>query len=193
MSTWTDMRYAVVDVEGNGQQPPDLVELAIVPVVSGVIGEPSSWLVRPLRRISHIATRIHGISNDDVAQAPNFEQIADHVRQQLAVDAVVAHNAHVDVGVLQRHLGDWECPPVIDTLKLAKQVLPAQVSYRLGTLAETLALTAHLPPGLKPHRATYDALVCARLLLQLANNYGVAGLLSKPPFAHAESSHDRLF
>lgn len=193
MTSWIDLRYAVVDVEGNGQQPPDLVELAIVPIIDGVLGEPTSWLVRPLRRISHIATRIHGISNDDVAQQPNFEQIADDVRKHLAVDAVVAHNAHVDVGVLQRYLGDWECPPVIDTLKLAKQLLPEQVSYRLGILAEDLALTANLPQGLKPHRATYDALVCARLLLHLANSHGAVALLGKPPFAHAEKSHDRLF
>jgi exodeoxyribonuclease X len=49
MADWTDLAYAVVDVEGNGQQPPDLVELAVVPVTGGVIGEPTSWLVRPAR------------------------------------------------------------------------------------------------------------------------------------------------
>jgi hypothetical protein len=32
MTSWASMRYAVVDVEGNGQQPPDLVEVAVVPV-----------------------------------------------------------------------------------------------------------------------------------------------------------------
>jgi hypothetical protein len=49
MTDWTSLDYAVVDVEGNGQQPPDLVELAVVPVRSGVIGESASWLVRPGR------------------------------------------------------------------------------------------------------------------------------------------------
>ena len=34
MTGWTSMRYAVVDVEGNGQQPPDLVELAVVPIAA---------------------------------------------------------------------------------------------------------------------------------------------------------------
>jgi DNA polymerase III epsilon subunit-like protein len=43
MSDWTSLRYAVVDVEGNGQQPPDLVEVAVIPIVGGVIGEPKSW------------------------------------------------------------------------------------------------------------------------------------------------------
>ena len=39
MTDWVSVRYAVVDVEGNGQQPPDLVELAVVPIVGGVIGQ----------------------------------------------------------------------------------------------------------------------------------------------------------
>jgi DNA polymerase III epsilon subunit-like protein len=47
MTGWTDRRYVVVDVEGNGQQPPDLVEVAAVPIVNGVIGTPASWLVKP--------------------------------------------------------------------------------------------------------------------------------------------------
>lgn len=47
MTHWADLAYVVVDVEGNGQQPPDLVELAAVPIVAGVIGEPVSWLVHP--------------------------------------------------------------------------------------------------------------------------------------------------
>jgi hypothetical protein len=52
MDDWADLAYAVVDVEGNGQQPPDLVELSVVPVTGGVIGEPANWLVRPARPIS---------------------------------------------------------------------------------------------------------------------------------------------
>jgi exodeoxyribonuclease X len=38
VTDWTSLNYVVVDVEGNGQQPPDLVELAAVPIVGGVIG-----------------------------------------------------------------------------------------------------------------------------------------------------------
>ncbi|MGH4017943.1 MAG: hypothetical protein ACRDT0_01590 [Pseudonocardiaceae bacterium] len=58
MTGWRSLRYVVVDVEGNGQQPPDLVDLATVPIVGGVIGEPSSWLVRPDQPIKHFVTRI---------------------------------------------------------------------------------------------------------------------------------------
>ena len=79
MTDWTSLDYAIVDVGGNGQQPPDLVELAVVPIRSGVIGEPASWLVRPGEPITPFATRIHGLKNEDVAGAPLFTDIADQV------------------------------------------------------------------------------------------------------------------
>jgi DNA polymerase III epsilon subunit-like protein len=172
MADWTNLKYIVVDVEGNGQQPPDLVELAAVPIEGGAIGEPVSWLIRPPRPIKHFASRIHGLTDLDVAEAPSFTDVSDRVRGALEADAVVAHNAHVDVGVLQRHLGVWECPEVFDTLKLAKRLLPGQLVYKLGSLVEGFRLADGLPDGLSPHRATYDALVAARLFVLLATKAG---------------------
>lgn len=168
MTDWTTLRYAVVDVEGNGQQPPDLVELAVVSIVDGAVGEPVSWLVKPPRNIKYYATRIHGLTDKDVEGAPVIGDLQDQVRIALEADVLIAHNAHVDVGVLQRHLGDWECPEVFDTLKLAKRFVPDQVSYKLGALVEAFKLAEGLPEGLSPHRATYDALVAARLFVHLA-------------------------
>lgn len=168
MTDWTNLAYAVVDVEGNGQQPPDLVELAVVPITDGGIEEPVSWLVKPERPIKYFATRIHGITTADVADAPSFESIAGEVRASLDVSALIAHNAHVDIGVLQRELPGWQPPEVFDTLKLARRLLPDQPGYKLGMLVRALNLAEGLPGGLAPHRATYDALVTARLFIRLA-------------------------
>jgi DNA polymerase III epsilon subunit-like protein len=167
MTDWASINYAVVDVEGNGQQPPDLVELAVVPIVGGEIGEPTSWLVQPDRPIKHFATRIHGITTQDVAEEPSLEMIADEVRTSLDVSALVAHNAHVDIGVLQRELTGWQPPEVFDTLKLAKRLAPDQPGYKLGMLVKAFNLAEGLPDDLVPHRATYDALVAARLFVRL--------------------------
>jgi DNA polymerase III epsilon subunit-like protein len=57
---------------------------------------------------------------------------------------------------------------VLDTLKLSRRLLPDQPTHRLGALAEALHLIDGLPPGLTPHRASYDALVAARLFVYLA-------------------------
>ncbi len=140
MTDWTSLDYAVVDVEGNGQQPPDLVELAVVPIRSGVIAEPVSWLVRPGEPIRHFATRIHGLTNEDVAGAPLFTDIADQVLAALDMPALVAHNAHVDVDVLTRKLAGWQPPEVFDTLRIARRLLPGRAGYRLGALTSAFHL-----------------------------------------------------
>lgn len=191
MTDWTSLSFVVVDVEGNGRQPPDLVELAAVPIVGGVIGEPMGWLVKPETSIKHFATRIHGLTNKDVADCPPFEDITGNVLAALNADALVAHNAHVDLGVLRRKLTGWEPPEVFDTLKLARRLVPGQDSYKLGSLVEAFSLAEGLPDDLSPHRATYDALVAARLFVLLATKAAsLEGLRGEPP---KEVDEDALF
>lgn len=191
MTDWTSLSFVVVDVEGNGQQPPDLVELAAVPVVDGVIGEPVSWLVKPESPIKHFATRIHGLINNDVAKCPTFEAVKLDVLMAFSHPAIVAHNAHVDLGVLQRKLTGWEPPEVFDTLKLARRLVPGMDSYRLGNLVEAFKLAEGLPEDLSPHRATYDALVAARLFVLLATKAAsLEELRGQPP---KEVAEDALF
>lgn len=180
MTDWTSLNYVVVDVEGNGQQPPDLVELAAVPIVHGVVGEPMEWIVRPDQPITSFARRIHGITNDEVEHAETFADVAHQVVKALEVDALIAHNAHVDVGVLQHKLGDWVCPEVFDTLKLARRLLPGRSSYKLGSLVDNFDLATNTAPDLKPHRAGYDALVTARLFVHLAGRRTLEELRNQP-------------
>jgi len=173
MADWTNLSYAVTDVEGNGQQPPDLVEVAVLPIEDGSIGDPVSWLVRPPRPITRYATRIHGITGADVAGAPPFGEIRHEVHAALVGRAIVAHNAHVDIAVLGRELGDWDAPEVFDTLKLARRLLPSQPSYKLGALVKALGLDHEIPPGMVPHRGAYDVLVTARLFTRLASGHDI--------------------
>ncbi|RPF21492.1 3'-5' exonuclease [Myceligenerans xiligouense] len=163
---WDELNYVVVDVEGNGNRPPDLVELAIVPILHGQIGEPRSWLVRPPHPIQWHARNIHGISNDDVAHAPTIAEVADDVLAALAAGVPVGHNAHVDLDVLTRSLPGWQPAEAFDTLKLARRAWNL-TSYRLGALVRHRRLDADIPDGLRPHRAGYDALVTARLFVDL--------------------------
>ncbi len=180
MTDWTTLNYVVVDVEGNGQQPPDLVELAAVPIVGGVIGEPTSWLVKPDQPITHFAKGVHGIANDQVVDAQVFADIEADVLKALDAPALIAHNAHVDVGVLQRKLGGWECPEVFDTLKLARRLLPGRKTYRLGALVEEFELASGLDGEAQPHRAAYDAIVAARLFVLLAAQRTLEELRDQP-------------
>lgn len=180
MTDWKSLSYVVVDVEGNGQLPPDLVELAAVPIIGGTIEEPTSWLVKPDQPITHFARKIHGISDAQVADAPVFAYVEADVRKALDASALIAHNAHIDVGVLQRKLGDWECPEVFDTLKLARRILPGRQSYKLGSFVEEYELASGVDDSLQPHRATYDVLVTARLFVLLAGARSLEELRDQP-------------
>src|SRR5690349_13252201 len=105
---WTTVRWAVVDVEGNGQQPPDLVELAIVTIESGQIGEPRSWLVKPPRPITAMARRFHKITDGEIADAPTVTDVAHEIGTALDGAVFVAHNAHVDLGVVVRSIPGYQ-------------------------------------------------------------------------------------
>ena len=131
---WPSEPIVVVDVEGNGHTPPDLVELAIAsfPVVDG--DEPSSWLIKPPNPITWQAKRVHGIGNTKVKSSPVWEELRDNVEQQLQGKWFVAHNASVDYGVMKRHLPDWAPIGVIDTLKLSRHVYPDAQSHSLSAL-----------------------------------------------------------
>jgi exodeoxyribonuclease X len=169
---WTAFDYAVVDVEGNGQQPPDLVEISIVAIENGTIGPAQNWLVRPPRPITAMARRFHKITDDDVSDAPTVAEIEPDLRAALDRTVFVAHNASVDLGVVTREIPGFQPTHVLDTLKLARRLLPGRDSYKLGALVDAFDLAEDLPQELVPHRATYDALACARLLAYIATPAG---------------------
>jgi exodeoxyribonuclease X len=162
---WREARFAVVDVEGNGAQPPDIVEIACLHLDGGEIRPALHTLVRPPRPISPLVSRKHGIANDDVASAPSFPEIRARVAECLQDRVLVAHNARVEVDVLSRALGGlWRPTAVLDTLALARRVVPGRESYALPPLAAALELERAGPA----HRAAADAELTARLLIKLA-------------------------
>jgi DNA polymerase III epsilon subunit-like protein len=155
----------IVDVEGNGHNPPDLVELAVAgyPVVEDA--RPSSWLIKPPNRITWLAKKIHGIGNSEVESSPTWEAIKDEVEHKLKGKWFVAHNASVDYTVVKRHMPDWEPLGVIDTLRLARHVYPNAKSHSLAALLDMTGLRTEVSGDL--HRAGEDARVTALLLAHL--------------------------
>ncbi|MEV6956557.1 3'-5' exonuclease [Streptomyces sp. NPDC051183] len=165
-------RMFVVDVEGNGGSPADLVELAVIPVEGGEV-VPSGvrqWLVRPPVPISARVSRIHGITNTMTAQAPRWDEVAGEVLALLDGAWIAAHSAHVDYGVLRRHLPGWAPAGVVDTLRLARAADPGQRGYGLDALLARHDIDLTGVPGNR-HRAAYDAHTTALLLLRLAARF----------------------
>lgn len=164
-------KLVVVDVEGNGQNPPEIIEFAGLPVDNTAsYADMRTWLIRPQRPIVPVVTRnVHGISNRDVADSPPWSDVADEIGRVLDGRVLVAHGAHVEYRVLGAHLPDWRPPMVLDTLRLAKHVWPGLPSYRLGKLVEHASLDLSAPDDQQQHRAGYDTWCAWQLLRALVD------------------------
>lgn len=162
---WPSEPIVIVDVEGNGHNPPDLVEIAIAPFPLVKGERPLSWLIKPPNRITWKAKLVHGIANSKVESSPSWEEIRVDVEQHLQGKWFVAHNASVDYGVMKRHLPDWVPIGVIDTLKLARRVYPEAKSHSLLALLTMTGIQDQISGDL--HRAGEDARVTALLLNRL--------------------------
>lgn len=164
--------FLAVDVEGNGVRPPDLVELAVVSIKGlRVVGHPRVWLFKPDLPIERFATRIHGITNSDVSDAPNFAAYEPEIRNFFGSLPIVAHHAGVDYAVLKRKMPGWEPTIVLDTLRLARKIKPGLPTYRLGALVAQFGLDELLANSeCPPHRAKYDALAAAHLFIALMDH-----------------------
>ncbi len=168
--TAIDEYFWVVDVEGNGASPPEVVELAMVEVsLRALSGKTYHWFIKPRLPINPRVTRIHGITNDDVSRAPSMEDIEDDVYLCLEHSPIVGHNVRIEVQALKRSLTDWSPVSAIDTLRLAKNLKPGLKSYSLKNLGAEFALSkqAALLSGRRHHSALYDATLTALLFVKL--------------------------
>ena len=163
-------RFWVIDVEGSGSSPPEIVELAMLQVDRLVLTENTRhWFVRPEHGIKPAATRIHGLTDDDVVGSPDIADIADDIITWIDDTAIVGHNVKIEVDILSRSLPDWKPSSAIDTLKLTKILKPGLASYGLANLGAEFGLAdeAANRTGAKHHSALYDATLAALLMIHL--------------------------
>jgi DNA polymerase-3 subunit epsilon len=172
-------RVVVIDTETTGFDPAyghRIVEIALVAMADGELGETWHSLVNPGRPIPPDAVSVHGIRDEDVADAPRAAVIAAEVRGRCGAHPLVFHNAGFDLPFIAAMLREgrqaplWN--PVVDTLGLARG-LGLGDSHALDALAERLGL-----PRPAAHRALNDATTTARLFAALAARWQERGVRS---------------
>lgn len=163
---WSQCSYVVIDVEGSGQKPHDLVEIATVRIKNKQIEDIRCWGVRPSRPITDRAIAIHGITNEAAEKFDPWSKNSSEILAEMEGRVIVGHNVSIDAQLIRNVQPDWQPLAMIDTLALAKRVLPSSASYSLSSLVKYL-----LPDeeGWTHHRAEGDALMTARLFLKLAS------------------------
>jgi DNA polymerase III epsilon subunit family exonuclease len=161
--------FVVFDIETTGpKMPPSRVmEIGAVRVRGGRIVNEFQTLVNPLMPIPPFIAGLTGISDEMVATAPTFEEVAADWLSFADTSVLVAHNAVFDVRFINHEVsnvfpGRRMMNSHICTVSLARRLLPDLKSFRLVALAEHFAV-----PHRKRHRAGDDARATAWVFLRL--------------------------
>lgn len=160
-----DLPLVAIDTETTGRDHAvdRVVEVACVRWERGEVTLRKSWLVNPGRPIPKEASDVHGISDDDVKDAPPFEVILPELLEALRGAIPLAYNAEFDRKQLMAELGRVAAlsspPPAfqknvewIDPLVWARELQKLEKSRSLGDVAARLGVELT-----QAHRATADA------------------------------------
>ncbi|GHH59651.1 DEAD/DEAH box helicase [Lentzea cavernae] len=165
----TPTAYAVVDVETTGfaaRGHDRIIEVAVVRMArDGTVLSEWSSLVDPRRSLS--ATEVHGITEEEVADAPTFADVAPTLATYLDGAVVVAHNASFDLNFLHAEFARASHPFTphgsLCTMKLDTRV------HQAGRRRLPDCLAAVGVPG--PHGAAHRALTDAKATADLLRHY----------------------
>lgn len=173
-----EVGFAVVDVETTGgglEFGHRVTDIAIVEVRGGEIVDEFQTLINPGRRIPVGITSLTGITNEMVAHAPYFDEVAEEVRRRLEGRVFVAHNVSFDWGFVSgeliRTLGDAPEAVRMCTVRMTRRLVPGLRHRNLDVVTRHFGVTIQ-----NRHRAYGDALATARVFLRLLDEARGRGL-----------------
>ena len=160
--------FVIFDLETTAMKPENgyIVDIAALRVRDGQVVDRFESLVNPGRPI--IGHQVHGISTDDVANAPTAAEVLTNFTQWVGDAPVVAHNISFDLPYVLRHLPNdvkWEPTAVFDTLELAYQLYPDAGAWKLADLVKFVFGREHVVA----HRAMPDAEATAELFVNFTS------------------------
>ncbi|MDQ6899584.1 MAG: exonuclease domain-containing protein, partial [Candidatus Dormibacteraeota bacterium] len=164
VSTRTLMQYAAFDLETTGLDPAQdqVIEIGAVSFDADGLQEHYEELVRPVRQVPSEVLALTGIEPAALALGSEPALALDRLRGFLAGRIPVAHGGGFDLSFLRQN-GAWpDEQEVLDTLDLARILLPGVASHSLPRLAADLGLDQP-----RPHRALDDADATRQLLVKL--------------------------
>jgi DNA polymerase III subunit epsilon len=178
--TPADAPYVVFDVETTGSSAGKggITEIGAVKLVGGLVVDEFSTLINPGRKIDPFVVRLTGITDRMVADAPDPAEVMPLFEEFAEGSVLVGHNVRFDSAFVAAARDAAGLPPlpnrvVLDTLKLARVLVPGLKRYRLSSLV------AHFGVRAAPnHRALADAAATAGVLVKLLKLLGSAGVSS---------------
>ena len=150
-------KYVVFDLETTGFSPEKnkIIEFGAVKVENGEITDRFSEFVNPGIPIPYRITQLTGINDDMVLGADPIDKVLDRFLEFSKDCVLVGHNVGFDIGFVRencKRLGH-ECPfTTMDTLGIARALLPGHAKYTLDAVAKILGVSLD-----NHHRAVDDA------------------------------------
>ena len=163
----SEKMYAIIDIETTGGSPEKdkITEIAIIIHNGNRIVEHFSTLINPERSIPQFISKLTGISNEMVCQAPTFAQVAKRIVEITANKIFIAHNVSFDYNFIRnefKQLGYEFKRKQICTVKLAQELIPGLKSYSLGNICSEMKIIIN-----DRHRAEGDAIATTQLFEKL--------------------------
>ena len=164
------MRQIFLDTETTGLSPESgdrIIEIGCVEMLGRrLTGRNLHFYVNPERRSHEDAVKIHGLTDDFLADKPLFAAVADELIDYLAGAEIIIHNAGFDVGFLNeelRRLGRPKFPTLVDkitdSLSMAREMFPGKANS-LDALCKRLEVD-------NSNRSLHGALLDAGLLAEV--------------------------
>ncbi|HMQ08797.1 MAG TPA: exonuclease domain-containing protein [Saprospiraceae bacterium] len=157
-------RFAIIDIETTGvlSKRDKITEIGIVLFDGKNILDTYSTLIYPERSIPPEITRITGINDSMVLDAPKFYEIGKDIVEWTENCIFVGHNVRFDYSFIKEEfyrLGYTYMRKKMCTVQLARKQFPGLPSYSLGQLIERFNIEVSAR-----HRALDDALATTELL-----------------------------
>jgi DNA polymerase III subunit epsilon len=167
--------FAIIDIEttGNKYNFGKITEIAIFQHNGQKVTGSYSTLIDPEMDIPFFITRLTGIDNNMVKDAPKFYEVAKKIIELTQGRTFIAHNVSFDYKFIKeeyKRLGYEYSKKTLCTVKLSRKLLPGHKSYSLGKLCSDLGIEIN-----GRHRAAGDAIATVKLfeiLLEKNKNIG---------------------
>ena len=141
-----------------------IIEIGAVKVEDGKITDKFSTFVNPKRPIPFRITELTGITDEMVIGSPDIETILPQFIEFIGDAVLVAHNASFDVGFIEQNCKRQKIEAdftYVDTVALARVLLPALNRFKLDTVAKALNISLE-----NHHRAVDDAGCTAEIFVK---------------------------
>ncbi len=181
------MRELILDIETTGLELANnrIIEIGLIEQIHHQrTGMEYQRYINPEMPIEEEALKVHGISNVFLQDKPKFSEIADEFLEIIGDSNLVIHNAEFDVAFINMELqrcGKGKIPfdRVVDTLELARRVLPSKAQHNLDALGNHYRLDLSI-------RSMHGALIDAQILTEIYNKLNQEG--GKDLFADIDST-----